>query len=466
MQLLTPEQIERVNEHSLRLLEQVGLRIDHDLVRAKLLAAGCRELPTGTVAFPRELVAECLQLAPERVRLGAHAGEPVEVYAGGPTIFWTGNALHIAEGQHAHPIGEEDFIRLTRVADALEHVHAPVGPANHDLPAQHRDFVACRIMAQHSGKHLRPCMYTARGCRACCEMGEVLASPHSLREMPVVSFGYTAVSPLRWTEPGLEMWLQTSGYGAPMMINSEPAAGATGPVTLAGMLMLANAEALSGLVILQTLEPGRPCIFNMGFAHTMDMREAITRTGGPENGILQAAGAQFAAYHGLPSASWMNTESMADDEQAAFEKTNTALMHALAGVNVVWGIGNLESTRAMSLAQMVIDNDIAGVCLRSARPVDTDDEALAYELVAELGTRADYLWHEHTMRHFREELHIPELAFVGRRERWEREGARRMVERARDRVADILAAEPRHYLSEDKERELLAIEERWRKELS
>ncbi|HCA45890.1 MAG TPA: hypothetical protein DEP45_00655 [Armatimonadetes bacterium] len=61
---------------------------------------------------------------------------------------------------------------------------------------------------------------------AIIEMSRPIADPQPLRERPVVSFGFTVVSPLHWTEPGLEMFLQTSGHGVPMMINSEPTAGA------------------------------------------------------------------------------------------------------------------------------------------------------------------------------------------------------------------------------------------------
>lgn len=462
MKLLSAEQLERINERSLRLLEEVGLRVDHEVVCRRLLQAGCRELGTGMIAFPRELVRESLERAPRSVRLAAHgAGRTVELRAGGETVFWTGNALHIAEGREARPIRESDFIRLTRLADALENVHAPVGPANHDLPPQYRDFVACRLMAQHSGKHLRPCIYTPQGGEAICEMGQVLSAPRSLREWPTISFGYTVVSPLHWTEPGLELFLRTSGFGAPMMINAEPTSGATAPVTLAGTLMLANAEALSGVVILQTLEPGRPVIFNLGFAHTMDMRQAVTRTGAPENGVLHAAGAQLAAHHGLPSAAWMSTESMVADEQAAYEKMTTGLMQALSGVNVIWGIGQLEAQRTLCPEQMVIDNEIAGICLRAARPLATDDEALAYEVVAGMGCEPQYLGHEHTLRHFRDELLLTDLGFVGWRESWQRQGATTAVERARERVEEILGRDPDHHLDQDKERELLRIEQRW-----
>lgn len=466
MRILERDQLESINQHSLELLEQVGVRIDHELVRSKLLAAGCRELASGMIAFPRELVAECVQQAPSRVSLASMSGEITPIGPEGVTVFWTGNAINIYENGECRPITEPDFVKLTRVADALPRVQAAVAPTISEIPAQFRDFVGCRLLAQHTSKHLRPCIYTARGGRAICEMGEVLASPHSLRERPVISFGYTIMSPLHWTESGLEMFVQTSGWGVPMMINAEPTAGATSPVTLGGTLMLANAEALSGVVIIQTLEPGRPCIFNLGFAHVMDMREGITRTGGPENGLLGAVGAELARFHGLPSASWMSTEAMVPDQQAAYEKTTVGLLHAMAGVNIIWGVGQLESQRTLSPETMVIDDEIAALALRAARGVPTDDDSLAYEVVAAMGAEPDYLAHPHTLERFRSEIFMPSLGFVGRRERWEEAGALTVVDRARERVRDILAEAEAVRLPDDVERELLAIEARWREELA
>ncbi|MGD9497653.1 MAG: trimethylamine methyltransferase family protein, partial [Armatimonadota bacterium] len=233
-----------------------------------------------------------------------------------------------------------------------------------------------------------------------------------------------------------------------------------------GTLMLANAEALSGVVILQTLEPGRPCVFNLGFAHTMDMRQAIARTGGPENGLLGAAGAELARLHGLPSASWMSTESMVPDQQAAWEKMTVGLMHALAGVNIIWGVGQLESQRTLCPEMMVIDDEIAGIALYGACGVDVDGPSLAYSEVAQMGAMPDYLAHPHTLARFRSALFEPKLGFVGRRERWEQAGKQTALERARMRVYEILTAPEPARLSEEVERELLAIEARWRAELA
>jgi trimethylamine--corrinoid protein Co-methyltransferase len=400
------------------------------------------------------------------VLLAPVEGEPARIGPGGDVVFWTGNALHYVEGSESRPINEPEFVALTRVTEALEHAQGAVAPTINEIPAQFRDFTGCRLMAQHTRKHLRPCIYTPRGGGAICEMGEVLADPQPLRERPVVSFGYTIVSPLHWTEPGLEMFAQTSGHGVPMMINSEPTAGATSPVTLGGTLMLANAEALSGVVIVQTLEPGRPCVFNLGFSHTMDMRQAITRTGGPENGLMGAVGAELARFHGLPSASWMSTESMICDEQAAWEKTTVGQMHAMAGVNIIWGVGQLESQRALSPEMMVIDDEIAGIALRAGRAPDTDDAALALDVIAEMGAEPDYLSHPHTLAHFRSELFEPSLGFVGRREGWQAGGGLTAVERARERVAEILGEPAESLLDEATECELMRIEQHWREELA
>ena len=91
-------------------------------------------------------------------------------------------------------------------------------------------------------------------------MADVLLEGKSLREHPIFSLGFTSVSPLRWPDSALDVFRVSSGYGIPLMVNSEVISGATGPVTLAGTLALANAEALSGVTIAQLLEPARPVV--------------------------------------------------------------------------------------------------------------------------------------------------------------------------------------------------------------
>lgn len=464
MSVLNAEQIQQVNENSLRLLENIGLRLENEAVQVRLLAAGAQPgAKAGMLRIPRQMVQEALAAAPRTVKLCSLDGTEVVLTPQGPSVFWTVNAIYAAEGNTVSPIDEAYFVKMCRVAQACDHVHATVAPAIADYPAHTRDYVGLRLLAEHTTKHLRPCIYTPDGTVAMREMGEVLAGGATLQERPVYSLGFTSVSPLTWSPFGLEVFVKSSGHGVPIMINAEPIAGATGPVTLAGALSLANAEALGGLVTLQLLEPGRPCVFNLGFGHVLDMKTAVTRTGCPECALLQAAGAEIARSHGLPSASWASTESMVPDAQAASEKTTMLQMHALSGVNIIWGLGQLESQRTISLPQMVIDDEIAGVALRLQRGLEVTEETLAYDVVAELGNKADYLGHDHTLRHYRAEIHYGRLTWTNRREPWEDAGSQDLLARAEARVAEILAAPEEPSLPEDVQDELRSIETRWRK---
>lgn len=462
MPVLTPSDLEQINATSTRILEEIGLKLEDEQIQSLLLANGATAgRDSGMIRFPRELVEEALERAPKTVRLASMDGSTVDLTANGPSVFWTVNAMSLAEGDTVRPIDERAFIDMCRVAMACPNVHATVAPSINDYPAHYRDFVGLHLLAEHTNRHLRPCIYTPDGTVAMREMGEVLAGGRTLAERPLYSLGFTSVSPLTWSPMALEVFRKSSGAGVPIMINAEPICGATGPVTLAGAMALANAEALGGLTILQLLEPGRPCVFNLGFNHMLDMRTAVTRTGCPECALMQAGGAEISRSHDLPSASWASTESMCADGQAAYEKVVMGLMHVLSTVNIIWGIGQLESQRAISLPQMLIDDEIVSVLKRLQRGIEVNDETLAYDVIAELGSKADYLGHEHTLEHFKTEAFYPSLAWTNRREAWAQAGSTTLTERAQARVDEILEGQPPRYLGDDTQRELLKVQEKW-----
>jgi trimethylamine--corrinoid protein Co-methyltransferase len=458
MTILAPDACARIHRGSLDVLETVGVRVDDSAILDLVRGAGARDAgEADTVRLPRELVAECLATCPPTARFADRRGRVVEVGPDGGTIFWTGNALHVAEGRTRRELMTADLARLTRVAEACPEVDGMVGTSVADVPPPGRDVAGFRVMAAHTLKHLRPCIFTPAGASTIVGMAEVLAGGTPLRERPIVSFGYSIVSPLRWSAVGLGVFRNTSGHGLPLMINSEPMGGGTAPVTLAGCLVLANADALSGIVIAQLLERGRPVIYNLGFAHVLDMSTSIALTGAPENALLQAAGAELARFHRLPSASWMSTEAMLPDAQAAAEKTMTGLAHAVHGVNLIWGAGNLESTMCMSAEMLVIDDEIIGAIRRFTRGIAVSEETLALDEIREVGHTGDFLSTEHTLHHFRREIRHSRLPTRSKRDAWERHGSRAIDERAAARVEEILAAPPPAHLAPEQARELERI---------
>ena len=436
----------------------LGVRVDDPEIIKMLQEAGATVDAEKRVHIPVSLVEWAVQQAPRQIRIADRKGGLWQLGPEGGTLVLTGNALYITRGRTRSELQAVDLADLARVVDACANIHGMVGTSIADYPPTSRDFVGFRIMAENTGKHLRPCIYTPAGARTVMEMAQVLLNGATLREHPIVSTGFSIISPLHWTALALEVFRETAGMGVPVMINSEPLAGATAPVTLAGCMVIGDADVLSGLIINQLLEPGRPCFYNVGFAHVFDMSAGMALTGTPENALMQAAGADLARFHGLPCAAWMSTESPCADSQAALEKMMGGLAHAAAGVNFIWGAGNLESTLAMSCEALVMDDEIAGYFLRFQKGFPVDEEGLALEDIKESGRSGDFLNSLHTLKHFRQVLSRGQLVARARHGDWEAKGSHTFEDMARQRVRDILAEEPRHYLDALQRAELDRIE--------
>jgi len=460
--MLSRQQAEQINDVSLNLLEDPGVRVEHDEICGMLLDAGANAgTDAQVIRFPREMVSEHLALAPKTVAFAGLDRTLSRTRAGDPSRFWTGAALSYVDLDGSfREITSDDLAGFARLIDTFDDVHALVGTAMSDVPPAARDFVGLRVMAENTRKHLRALSFTPRGAEAMKEMGRVLCGGE-LRDRPVFSMGFTAHGPLRWTHLALDIFLRSAGDGIPVMVNGEPSAGASGPVTLAGALAVGNAEVLAGIVINQVIEPGRPVIHNLGFSHFMDMKTTGIVTGGAETCLLAEAGAELARLYGLPSASWMCTDSPLPDEQAAAETTMAALVHTAARVSIIWGVGSIESEKTISPVKAVMDNEVIGMVRRYVRGIEVNPDTLAEDVVREVGIAGGFLATDHTFEHFRTEFYEPGLLCRVNRDKWQAAGSRRLAEVAAEKAREILSAEREPLLDDAVRRELLRIEARY-----
>lgn len=126
------------------------------------------------------------------------------------------------------------------------------------------------------------------------------------------------------------------------------------------------------------------------------------------------------------------------DEQTGYEKAMTFLPPALAGANLIYGMGMLESGMTLDFAQLVIDDEIATMVKRVVRGIAVSDELLAVDLIKKLGPGTDYLGQKHTRLHQHEELVRPRLSDRRVRGAWERRGSKSLVDSAKERAREIL----------------------------
>ncbi len=125
------------------------------------------------------------------------------------------------------------------------------------------------------------------------------------------------------------------------------------------------------------------------------------------------------------------------DVQSGHEKTLTGLLPALAGANLIYGLGMLESGVTFDFGQLVVDNEIARMIKQCVRGIQVTDETLAVEDIDRVGSFGDFLSLDSTYRHMRGQSQ-PEFIDRRVREEWEESGSTSMYERACQKARQII----------------------------
>src|SRR5581483_2063742 len=215
-------------------------------------------------------------------------------------------------------------------------------------------------------------------------------------------------------------------------IVSMPLAGATAPVTLAGSVVQHAAECISGIVLHQLTHPGAPIVWGAAPA-IFDMRTGKTPMGAIETVMLDMACAQVGKYLGVPTHGYLVAgDGRAVDAQTEMESGISAVLGALAGINMISGAGMLDFLACHSIEKLVIDADAIASAQRLLAGVEACTDTLATGMFASIGAAGEFLKLKETRSLFRTEQHFPSSVI-------DRSGdSRDVLERARDQVSALL----------------------------
>ena len=220
-------------------------------------------------------------------------------------------------------------------------------------------------------------------------------------------------------------------------------------MTMAGNLQLLNAEFLAGVVISQSANPGAPLIYAPR-PMLMDLRTGFSLAGSIDGEMAAVAGVQMAHFYNVPvSVHGQWSDSVLDDGQSILEHAYTALMGAFSGANILVGAGSLQETLSISLAQLVMDDEINKVCFRALEGFAVDKERLGVDAIARVGPGGNFLADPHTVQFVRGERYTPELFYRGSVEGWVKGGRKTFRERAKDKARTILREHEPKRLPED-----------------
>lgn len=451
--LLTEAQVDRIHTGTLKVLSRVGVKFDNDLALDILKRGGCTvDRSSGQVRFPPALVQECVRRCPSRFTISArNRGYDLDI--GGDRLYFQSHpGLYLSDletGQRREAT-LADIGPLCRLVDAMEEIHLAIMPTATICDKPPPVMVEWVTAEQMRNTQKVTAAGVFQGCaKWVIEMAQVTDQQ--------VYGQINPISPLRYPGDQIDGGLAYVDAGHPVCILPGPTVGASSPATLAGTLVLQNAEHLAGLVLIQLHRPGAPVTL-ASYPHVLDMRKGAPCIGGVEVGLLGAALAQLGRYYGIPShPEFPLSDSKAMDEQASLEKALTAVLLAGAGANLISNGGALEAEKVWSPVQLVIDNEINAMVGRVLAGIVVTDETLALDVICEVGSVGNYLGTMHTLRTWRKEQYLPRLADRQGYESWQDQGSKEITERARERAMDLLRTHQVPPLTREQDRELNRI---------
>jgi trimethylamine--corrinoid protein Co-methyltransferase len=458
--VLDRKQIDEIHLATLNVLERTGVIVYDDEALKLLESAGCVvDEGNKLVKIPKKVIDATLERTPSRLVLGGRDQSHDLMVERGRVFTRPGSGytkILDIETEECRNARVKDVELVARLVDALENISfCSTHVLPNDVGSSVADVHAVRVYLENTEKHLFFSPLTYRTFRAIVAMARVVrGGEDEFRKRPLVSFLAATSTPLKIAQDCAKQLIDCAEGKVPVMFDSSPMLGATGPVTLAGSLVLQNAEDLAMNAIVQLRSPNSPVIYGTRCA-PIDMKTGAPSWGSVETALLSAAAVQIAHYYGMVAdAHGPCTDAKTHDEQVGFEKSICGLLPALAGSEIISCAGSMESLIVSSPPQLVIDDEFYGMMFRILRGIRVDEEALATELIAQVGHGAGYLRYPHTLRNYEKEHYLPRLFDKRFRVPWETAGGMRIEELAKKKLQAILSKHEVRPLNSDVHKQL------------
>ncbi|MEQ8665899.1 MAG: trimethylamine methyltransferase family protein [Rhodospirillales bacterium] len=452
------EQVERIHEASMWILENVGVDFRDPIAPGQWKAAGAK-VDGERVYLDRHLVMELIRSIPSQITLHARNPEKNVGLGDGRSIFvpMTG-APFIRDLDDERRYGTlEDlgtFHKLAHMSPAM-HSTAHVICEPMDIPVGHRHLWITYSSMVHSDKTFMGMSTSGQNGEDVMDMVKILFGEDFVDSHPVVTANINGNSPLVWDETMLGALRAFTRHNQPVLCSPFVLGGANTPASTAPAVAQLNAEALSALAYTQLVRKGAPAIYGH-YLSTVSMASGAPMAGTPEISLMNFMIGQMARHYGVP---WRTSNTLGGaktfDAQAGYESATTLMAVSLAGANYIWhSAGWNEAGLHCSMAKFVVDAEQCAMAYRMVEGPRWDDFDEAIAAVQDIGPGGHYLGHQHTQENFQRAFFLPKLFDNNSFEQWQADGSREITQRALEFAKAQLAQYERPGLDLAKDEEL------------
>ncbi len=306
LQVMSEDTLYKIHLDTLDVLEYTGIFVESEAAMAVYEEHGCRvDWDKKIVRIPGSVVEDAIRKAPPKVLLAGRDPKNDVVLEGRRVNFLTfgeGIMVEDPDTKERRPSTKQDIADVAKLVDALDQIDV----IEQTLTARDKhEKVAMLHNAEatlsNTTKHQSQGAEDAHQAKIAIAMAAaIVGGVDKLKERPIISGGGCPVSPLTLAKGNTEMLMEYAKVGLPCNPLSMAMAGGSSPITLAGTLVVHNAEILANIVLIQMVNPGNPVTYGSSTT-ILDLRRASATVGCPELGMISAAVARMAQFYQIPS---------------------------------------------------------------------------------------------------------------------------------------------------------------------
>lgn len=479
---LTHNDMERIHQAALTILEDVGMKIESEKALNYLKNVGCYiDDAAYVVKFPKKIVQQYVdkmrkdysdsKRIPERMavryshirfRKEPHRIHPdFSVNAGGFCCY-----LYDLEGNRRSATMDDVHrsINMVNKLDEITYTGLPV--ADQETPHEIRPVRMAGEIAKYTTKFGGIETFKKEDVPYLIEIGTIIkGSLEKLKREPIL-IGYgEARSPLCLDRNMIEIFMEYIERGFPQTIDTMPNGGATVPVTAAGILALGVTETLGPLVLGYAIDENATVGVDI-IPSYFDMQSGMFRYATADRLPLLVARVQMISeYYGCPSGvHGGKTDSCFINVQCGIDKAYSTAFPILAGAVGIGTVGHLENAVTFSPQQLVIDNEVFRSMRHTLKPIKVNEDTLALDIIRKVGIGGNYLGEMHTAEHFRDELYFSEMFETLPWESAHNQDIKGMENKAYEKAQALWNEKPEPVISDNQLKAIDAVVERASKE--
>ena len=439
--LLSRDALDRIHAESLKILENIGVRVENAACREVLIRAGAKAVgQTDVVRLPAAMVEEAMAQITTAYDL---------VHPGGDRFMVPDGRQHAGvrlkmpkvldyEATGFRPPRRQDVINLSRIMRALPGAEFSVAiqyPSS-DVPPEIDIADSLALVLAVTGRMSLCAPGNVDDARTSLDLAMVSTGSDNWDDDPGTFVEINTTTPLTLGDREGSIIQHVVGRHCPVDLAPMPIAGVATPATLAGNLLLGNAETLFLATLSNCIWPGAK-VLHATTGSLMNMRTGYLSMGAAETCLISSGEVALARYYGMPTTRMgAYSDSQWPDVQAGIEKAMALLTLAQSEADLVTMGGPLDNAAHHSYEQVVIDHDIWEMAQRLSREIVVDDDTLAYDLIEKVGPGGAFLGERHTRKYVQAGEHY----YGGSFNHMGRAGQEyTMLARAHRRVEEILA---------------------------